>query len=327
MLTENLFDSILLAPVRQNADTLYIVSGYATATMAHRHLQELNKRFRQRSVRVELIVGMTVQEGISDKDHQGFRELVSDSFSCRYIAYNRPVHTKTFAWYSGDDPNVGFTGSANYTQAAFGLARREAMIEHDAEKARDYFDLIRQDTIDCRDPQAKNRIIIHSEPEYSMRQANEGDREVEGEEEAVARIDVQLKRLPHQRISFLGRRGNLPQKSGLNWGQRPEQGREPNQAYIRLPSKVYSTDYFPPRGEQFTILTDDGKPLVCVRAQDHAKAIHTSLNNSDMGRYFRERIGVPLGSPVSTEDLEKYGRTDVDFYKIDEETYYMDFSI
>lgn len=327
MLTENLFDRVLLAPVRQNADTLYIVSGYATATMAHRHLQELNKRFRQRSVRVELIVGMTVQEGLSDKDHQGFRELVSDSFSCRYIAYNQPVHTKTFAWYSGDDPNVGFTGSANYTQAAFGLARREAMIEHDAEEARDYFDLIRQDTIDCHDPQAKSQIVIHSEPEYSMRQANEDDLEVEGEEEAVARIDGQLKRLPHQRISFLDRLGNLPQRSGLNWGQRPEEGREPNQAYIKLPSEVYSTDYFPPRGDQFTILTDDGKPLICVRAQDHAKAIHTSLNNSDMGCYFRERIGVPLGSPVSTEDLAKYGRTDVDFYKIDEETYYMDFSI
>ncbi len=325
MLTENLFDSVLLAPVRQNADTLYIVSGYASATMAHRHLQELTGRFRQRSVRVELIVGMAVREGLSAKDHQGFRELASDSFSCRYVAYNRPVHTKTFAWYSGDRPRAGFTGSANYTQAAFGSARREAMIEHDAEEARDYFDLIRQDTVDCRDPQVGSLIGIHAEPEYSIRQANEDDRE-EGAE-AVNWIAGQLERLPHQRISFLNRYGNLPQRSGLNWGQRPEQGREPNQAYIRLPSSVYGTDYFPPRGEQFTILTDDGRPLVCVRAQDHAKAIHTSLNNSDMGRYFRERLNVPLGAPVTTEDLARYGRTDVDFYKIDEETYYMDFSV
>ena len=325
MLTENLFDSVLLAPVRQNADTLYIVSGYASATMAHRHLQELTRRFRHRSVRVELIVGMVVREGLSAKDHQGFRELVSDSFSCRYVAYDRPVHTKTFAWYSGDRPKMGFTGSANYTQAAFGSARREAMIEHDAEEARDYFDLIRQDTVDCRDPQVGSLIAIHAEPEYSIRLANEDDRE-EGAE-AVNWIAGQLERLPHQRISFLNRYDNLPQRSGLNWGQRPEQGREPNQAYIRLPSSVYSTDYFPPRGEQFTILTDDGKPLVCVRAQDHAKAIHTSLNNSDMGRYFRERLNVPLGAPVTTEDLARYGRTDVDFYKIDEETYYMDFSV
>lgn len=325
MLTENLFDSVLLAPVRQNADTLYIVSGYASATMAHRHLQELAGRFRQRSVRVELIVGMIVREGLSAKDHQGFRELVSDSFSCRYVAYNRPVHTKTFAWYSGDRPSVGFTGSANYTQAAFSSARREAMIEHDAEEARDYFDLIRQDTVDCRDPQAGNLIAIHAEPEYSIRQANEDDREEVAD--AADWIAGQLERLPHQRISFLDRYGNLPQRSGLNWGQRPEQGREPNQAYIRLPSAVYSTDYFPPRGEQFTILTDDGRPLVCIRAQDHAKAIHTSLNNSDMGRYFRERLGVRLGAAVTTEDLIRYGRADVDFYKIDEETYYMDFSV
>ena len=30
---------------------------------------------------------------------------------------------------------------------------------------------------------------------------------------------------------------------------------------------------------------------------------------------------------ASEEDMEHYGRTDVDFYKIDEETYYMDFSV
>ena len=325
MLTENLFDSVLLAPVRQRADTLYIVSGYASATMAHRHFREL-QRFR-RPVKVELIVGMTVQDGLSAKDHQGFRDLVSDTFSCRYVAYNQPVHTKTFAWYSEERPRVGFSGSANYTQSAFSGARREAMTEHDAEESRDYFDLIRQDTVDCRDPQVANLIAIHAEPEHSIRQANDDDLEEPDEAEAAARFAGQLDRLPHQRISFLNRAGQLPQRSGLNWGQRPEAGREPNQAYIRLTAEVYSTDYFPPRGEQFTILTDDGRPLVCVRAQDHAKAIHTSLNNSDMGRYFRERVGVPLGAPVTVEDLARYGRTDVDFYKIDEETYYMDFSV
>lgn len=326
MLTENLFDSVLLAPVGQSADTLYIVSGYASATMAHRHLQELNRRFRRRTVRVELIVGMTVRDGLSVKDHQGFRDLVSDTFSCRYVAYNQPVHTKTFAWYSGERPRAGFSGSANYTQSAFSDARREAMTEHDAEESRDYFDLIRQDTVDCRDPRVATLITIHAEPEHSIRLANDDDLEAPGEAEAATRIAGLLERLPHRRISFLGRQGNLPQRSGLNWGQRPEARREPNQAYIRVPSAVYNTDYFPPRGEQFTIITDDGMHLVCSRISDHAKSISTR-NNSDIGRYFRERVGVPLGAPVTAEDLARYGRADVDFYKIDEETYYMDFSV
>lgn len=324
MLTENLFDSVLLSPVRQRADTLYIVSGYASATMAHRHFREL-QRFR-RPVKVELIVGMTVQDGLSAKDHQGFRDLVSDTFSCRYVAYNQPVHTKTFAWYSEEKPRVGFSGSANYTQSAFSGARREAMTEHDAEESRDYFDLIRQDTVDCRDPQVANLIAIHAEPEHSIRQANEDDRGTEEDAESDARVAGQLERLPHRKISFLDRYGDLPQRSGLNWGQRPDEGREPNQAYIRVPSAVYNTDYFPPRGEQFTIITDDGMHLICSRVSDRAKSISTR-SNSDIGRYFRQRINVPLGEPVTAEDLARYGRADVDFYKIDEETYYMDFSV
>ena len=90
---------------------------------------------------------------------------------------------------------------------------------------------------------------------------------------------------------------------------------------------VARTDHFPPRGEVFTIITDDDKSLICVRAQDGGKAIHTTQNNSILGMYFRYRLGVPGGSLLSRSHLDSYGRTDIDFYKIDEETYYMDFSV
>jgi hypothetical protein len=36
---------------------------------------------------------------------------------------------------------------------------------------------------------------------------------------------------------------------------------------------------------------------------------------------------MPNGSYISRTDLENYGRTDVTFYKLDEEQYYMDFSV
>jgi hypothetical protein len=41
----------------------------------------------------------------------------------------------------------------------------------------------------------------------------------------------------------------------------------------------------------------------------------------------KKRLGVPLGEHVKMEHLLKYGRTDIDFYKIDDENYYMDFSV
>ena len=74
------------------------------------------------------------------------------------------------------------------------------------------------------------------------------------------------------------------------------------------------------------MLTDDGKTLVCARAQENGKAIETPHNNSLIGEYFRGRLGLPNGALVSLEDLRRYGRTDMDFYKIDDETYYLDFS-
>jgi hypothetical protein len=67
--------------------------------------------------------------------------------------------------------------------------------------------------------------------------------------------------------------------------------------------------------------------LICTRAQDNAKAVHTPHNNSLIGEYFRSRLGVPSGGPVKLINLNRYGRHDVDFYKIDDETYFMDFSI
>lgn len=325
MLTENLFEKILIEPAKQNFDTLYIVSGYASATMVSRHIDHLSRC--KREVRIQLIVGMAIRDGISEKDHKGFRELASeykDVFICRYVACNPPVHSKTYAWCNGDVPRLAFIGSANYTQSAFSTSRREAMIEHDAERVRNYFDFIQRDTINCLDPRANNFIAIYSEPRYSMRMPL-GNVEKVHKDEDTASIADDLTQLPRTSVSFLNNQGNLPQRSGLNWGQRA--GREPNQAYIRLPIELTRTDFFPPRGEHFTLLTDDNKSLICVRRQDYGKAIHTPDNNSRMGLYFRYRLNVTEGMNITKEDLEHYGRTDVDFYKIDEETYYMDFSV
>ena len=61
--------------------------------------------------------------------------------------------------------------------------------------------------------------------------------------------------------------------------------------------------------------------------QQNDKAITTPLNNSQIGEYFRRRLGVANGAYISRIDLENYGRTNVVFYKLDEEQFYMDFSV
>lgn len=126
-------------------------------------------------------------------------------------------------------------------------------------------------------------------------------------------------------LSLLTRDEQMPTVSGLNWGQR--EGREPNQAYIKVPSTVYSTDFFPDNAVPFKITTDDGKVFDCAIAQQNGKAIHTPANNSLLGTYFRERLGIPSGELVTLEALEKYGRTSVTIKKVNDTSYTMDFSI
>ena len=55
--------------------------------------------------------------------------------------------------------------------------------------------------------------------------------------------------------------------------------------------------------------------------------ITTPASNALLGEYFRNRLGLANGAYVTAADLRSYGRTDVTFIKIDEEHYYMDFSI
>lgn len=329
MVTDNLFDTLLVDPVSQDgANKLYIVSGYATSAMAFHHFEYLKQRHLE--IQVKLIVGMCGQDGLSKSNHKGFQQLMqtdlAGNFECSYLVNAMPVHSKVYIWYRDDAPVCAFTGSANYTQKAFGNAQGEAMATSDPQRGLTYFRQLIQNTIYCILTDAEDFVQIYND-KYFARQR----REVQQENlEIPAPAIPVLAGLESVRVSLLDFRDGttLPTRSGLNWGQRPEEHREPNQAYIHLPASIYRTTFFPPKTVHFTVLTDDGKVLICTRAQEeYGKAIHTPQNNSLIGEYFRNRLGVANGAPVTLKDLQRYGRTDVDFYKIDEETYYMDFSV
>lgn len=85
----------------------------------------------------------------------------------------------------------------------------------------------------------------------------------------------------------------VPQRSGLNWGQRP--GRSPNQAYLSVPADIQRSGFFPERGEIFIIECDDGFLMSCVRAQANGKGIESPTNNSIIGSYFGSDLGSAPG--------------------------------
>ena len=312
MLEGDFYESVLI-PVKDGS-SLYIVSGYATPAMASRHIKDIvDRKFSK--IDIHLIIGMTAKDGIGTTNHKEFCSLVKNSgiksFQCAYVPDGEPpVHTKAYAWFHGKDPLCGYIGSANYTQTGFFFNQKEAMEESDPQEILDYYETVQKTAILC---DHKDMFRLVKDDKRSLSRPN-----VDGLESWVVGQNSVI-------CTLLDESGNLPKgPSGLNWGQRS--GREPNQAYIRVPSNIQK-GFFPSRGYYFSMHTDDGEMFICSVRQDGDKAIQSSQNNSLLGKYFRRRLGVPLGDKVEKSHLEKYGRTDITFYKIDDENYMMDFSV
>jgi hypothetical protein len=316
LVSENLFVKILLEPA-SNCNQLNIISGYASPAMANKHLSELG------DVSVNLIVGMTPSDGLGLGGHVGFQNLnkATSNFNCRYVFEpHKPVHIKSYIWLKDGVPQYAFTGSGNYSQNAFFGGTIESFAVDNPLDCNNLFNDIYLKTISCLDSGVEDKINFYKEI-YNRRHIEPNIEEISAVEKPLVKalnncVDLSL---------LSSRSGETHEQSGLNWGQR--KGREPNQAYIPIPSVIAQSSFFPNRANHFTLITDDGKSFDCAVAQDGDKAIHTTKSNSILGRYFRQRVGVSLGDYVKTEHLLKYGRTNIKICKIDDETYYMDFSV
>ncbi len=329
LFTESLFSKVLLQPAYDSADHLYIVSGYASSAMAFHHVENLKEQGLD--INIHLIIGMTARDGISKTNHLGFKRLMehelADKFECSYLIKSLPVHSKVYSWLSNNKPMKGFTGSVNYSQQAFiGKHQGEVATECNPLQAYNYYQSLVDNSIFCTHQDAENMIdlysdnrIVQSSQGVIAEDSKEYDSTFGPEKATVSLISKQL--------------SDVAPSSGLNWGHRKKNknkyNRNPNQAYIQLPPEVYKSDFFPIRATHFTISTDDEKTLICTRAQKDTQghAIETPHNNSLLGEYFRHRLGIANGKVVTLNDLNTYGRSYIDFYKIDEENYFMDFSV
>lgn len=314
LITKNIFSKVLLEPANNSSD-LYIVSGYASSTMASYHAEILKEQ--EANINVHLIIGMTSKNGLSVKDHIEFKNLMENElpgrFECSYLINHYPVHSKVYSWLHKNEPIRGFLGSANYSQQAFIINHQgEVASECNSLQAYEYYQSLIDNTLFCTHQDVEEEITMY-------------DNRIITSNQNTTKAGNSTAGLEKVTITLVNNSGMVSASSGLNWGQRS--GREPNQAYIPLKSEVCNTDFFPPIGQHFTINTDDGKILICTRAQQNGKAIHTPLNNSQIGEYFRNRLNVANGELVIMADLTNYGRTDIDFYKVDEENYFMDFSL
>lgn len=314
-------DTVLLEPLENGADSLKIISGYATHTMVSWHITEIAARGFT-PIGITLIVGMCPFDGLSVDVHNGFQSIVARNetddlshFTCQYVIEGAPVHSKLYIWERAGEPISAFLGSANYTQAAFSPARRELLQRCDPAEALEYFQFIEPQSMYCTHSEVEDYVNLKQS--HPVLDAEEGPL-----------VSLKGAGIQSVSLSLLTHKNDVGFGSGINWGHRKNGlRRELNQMYIPLPISIAQYGFFPLGKKHFSVLTDDSKQLILRVEQQNDKAITTPLNNSLLGEYFRNRIGVPNGAFVTKQNLINYGRTDVTFYKLDEEQYFMDFSV
>ena len=322
MVLKDIAKTVLFEPLSHDVNELYIVSGYATPTMLSWYIKNLYHK-TQTPIRIHLLVGMVPFDGISVSVHEGFIQLVRGEqpqeiakLECSYIYDSPAVHSNVFIWAKDGSPVLAFSGSANFVQSSFvGRHRQEVINECNPQEALEYYQSLIDRSIYVHHAEVEEYVVIH--PTHAV---------LDLENTLIEGFDL-MAQDGYQTVtlSLITRTGEPGKRSGLNWGQRP--GRNPNEAYISLPSKIAKSGFFPLEKRHFTAITDDRHQLILRIEQQNDKAITTPARNSDLGEYFRNRLGLANGAYVTRADLDRYGRADVVFLKLDEETYYMDFSV
>lgn len=308
----NLYDALLREPYQNGCRNLKVLSGYASSAFLHHVANDFSE------AQIELFIGMARKEGIRSWDHAEFLRL-SRTFPQRikvfYHTGEQPVHAKCISWTSANN-YWGFVGSANFSWNGFGAYLEAVAEEPSLEEVQSLFKLVVP--LECEDPDVVTKVPLIDVP-YRFPNAN-SLKELAEESPSICLY------LFHQR----NRVGSpvVHERSGLNWGQRPEYNRDPDQAYIPVPQEIHRLQpgFFPPRNHEFSIVTDDGQSFIAVMAQDNRKAIETKYDNSILGRYFRDRLGVPRGEIVLYQHLEQYGRMSITLHKLDEDLFFLDFS-
>jgi hypothetical protein len=324
LLSGELFEKVLVEPVRDGANELHLVSGYASPAMVTKHLSVIEK-LATSSLSIDMLVGMTGVDGLPKHVANGFRAIPRQAsslrFNCAYTLPGKSIHSKVYVWSRDGVPFKAWSGSANYSQVGFGVSGRsmshhEVMTEVDCEEAFDYVLEMAPGSIGYLNSDLDAHLKITSDPIFG-----EGARNF-STDGAAAGFGLATATLPL--VQLKGDRGETHQRSGLNWGQRPN--RNPDQAYIPVPSTVREAEFFPERGVHFQVVTDDGESFIATIAQAGDKALETPHDNGILGKYFRNRLGLEPGQFVNASDLIKFGSNGVEFVKIEDSVYRMNFS-
>ena len=140
-----------------------------------------------------------------------------------------------------------------------------------------------------------------------------------------------IKVQPHVFLPLYSTRSDekiVPEKSGLNQWNASGRPRDPNEIYIPIPAWIHDKfpNFFPPRDKSFNLILPDRSMLSAKVCQDNSKALMTNPNAA-LGKWLlRDVMDLKEKELLTYEKLQKIGLDTVVIYKIDSETYDIDFT-
>lgn len=144
-------------------------------------------------------------------------------------------------------------------------------------------------------------------------------------------IFAPIKVQPHVFLPLYSMRGGVkkvPDKSGLNQWNAAGRPRDPNEIYIPIPAWIHRKfpSFFPPRDQAFELTLPDRKVLSAKVCQDNSKAL-MSNPNSALGQWLlRDVLNLQEREQLTYDKLQAIGLDTAVIYKVDDETYDIDFT-
>lgn len=325
---QNLENIIFSRHTVNNADRLIILSGYVGPTPI--------SNLTNTGLNCTVIYGMYPSASISSSLHQVLTRIDSqhNNISIHYSTIT--VHSKCYIWLQGDTVVDVLIGSANFSSNGLRTPYRETLADIDTNSYNDlmqYINHILNNSIHCRSgiPSSRNTY-----PTVQISANNI--------------ISPSMANICH--MTLLDRSGQVPTGSGLNWGNSNAHVTL-GDAYIpiRVEHITNFPDLFPPKqsypiqshnGRQqrqndvIEVIWDDNTFMECLLEgtqspsgfnEAYPKQLCSSPNKNTLGIYLRNRLGVSLTHIITLQDLNNYGRTDIELSLRNDGTYFANFSV
>jgi len=306
-------------------DELRIISGYVGS--------EPIEKLSELPFNSKVFYGMYGETGIHSALHEKICEIDTSSAKVNVFYSNLKVHSKIYLWLFQGRVVSGLSGSANFSRNGLRSFYREILSDLNAEDFRsvlEYAKKVADNSISC----------FEHIPRPLAQQYEEG---------SISPTACSLTLLDP-------RTNEVHETHGLNWGQGTTNHTTHDDACIPIrvrhirdspglffPKPGYSTlpgGRVQRQSDPIEVIFDDGMVMACsMEGNNHPyridqndlgpmypKQITSFPYKGTIGKYFRDRLGVPHGQPVRKHHLESYGRTDIHLSLIGEGVYYLDFS-